>query len=220
MSRVQKAIDPVSLSSLLASRVCHDLINPVGALGSGLDVLEEGDLDPSMRDAALDLISTGGKKSIALLKFARLAYGAAGGFGAQIPIDEAEQAIRELYNWSKAELEWTAPPGLAPKETVKIALILAHAAMDCVPRGGIVKVVVGEDSVSVEATGQRVMLNADLIAALAGEVEDLKPKFAPAYIAGLLAREAGGAIEAALDGDKAAFSARFSRVPKSAAVGF
>lgn len=209
MSSVLKPIDPVALSSLLASRVCHDLINPVGALGSGLDVLEDGDLDPAMREAALDLIGSGGKKSIALLKFARLAYGAAGGFGAQIAMEEAEGALREIFRWSKAELAWSAPPGLASKEAVKIALILAQAAMDCVPRGGKVAVVVERNACTVEATGPRAMLNADLAAALAGEVADLKPKFAPAYIAGLIARETGGGIEAGIEGEKVSIRAAF-----------
>jgi histidine phosphotransferase ChpT len=218
MSVAVKTIDSVALSSLLASRVCHDLINPVGALGSGLDVLEDEELDPAMRDAALDLIGTGGKKSIALLKFARLAYGAAGGFGAQIPMEEAEQALREIFRWSKAELEWTAPAGLAPKETVKVALILAQAAMDCVPRGGKVAVVVERNACIVEAAGPRAMLNADLVAALACEVEDLKPKFAPAYIAGLLARERGGSIRAGIDGEKVSIRAVFQAQGAAAAV--
>jgi histidine phosphotransferase ChpT len=217
MSGVSKPLDPVALSSLLASRLCHDLINPVGALGSGLEVLEDGDLDAPMRDAANDLIQSGGRKSIALLKFARLAYGAAGGFGAQIPMEEAESAIRELYHWSKAELDWRAPPGLAPKESVKVVLILAHAAMDCVPRGGTVTVSATGDGFEVAARGPRAMLHAELAAALAGDALDLKPKFAPAYIAGLLAREVGGGIEAALDGESAVFVAKLSSSMKRAA---
>lgn len=218
MSGVNKPIDSVALSSLLASRVCHDLINPVGALGSGLDVLEDGELDAAMREAALDLISNGGKKSIALLKFARLAYGAAGGFGAQIPMEDAEQALREIFRWSKAELSFTAPAGLAPKETVKVALILGQAAMDCVPRGGKVAVVVDGGSCSVEAAGPRAMLNADLVAALKGEAVDLKPKFAPAYIAGLLARESGGAIDAEIAGDRVLLRAAFRAAAAPASV--
>lgn len=214
MSVSSKPLDPVALSALLASRVCHDLINPVGALGSGLDVLEDDDLDPGMKDAAIDLIKSGGKKSIALLKFARLAYGAAGGAGAQIAMEDAEQAIRELYHWSKADLVWLAPAGLAPKEAVKVVLILAHAASDCVPRGGKVTVTASDGRYSIVAQGPRAMLNGDLVAALGGNAEELKPKCAPAYIAGLLAREAGGGVEVSILGDRVTFSASF----ESAAV--
>jgi histidine phosphotransferase ChpT len=217
MSGVSKPLDPVALASLLASRVCHDLINPVGALGSGLEVLEDPDLDPAMRDAANDLIKSGGKKSIALLKFARLAYGAAGGFGAQIPMEEAELALREIYCWSKTELDWRVPPGLASKEAVKIVSILAQVSMDCVPRGGKVSVTATADGYAVEATGPRAMLHAELKAALAGETADIKPKFAPAYIAGLLARETGGDIAATLDGERVTFAATLATALKRAA---
>lgn len=218
MSGVSKPLDPVALASLLASRVCHDLINPVGALGSGLEVLEDKDLDPPMRDAANDLIKSGGKKSIALLKFARLAYGAAGGFGAQIPMEEAEAAIKEIYHWCKAELDWRVPPGLASKEEVKVVLILTQAAADCVPRGGKVTVSATGEGYLVEAAGPRAMLHAELLSALAGDVPELKPKFAPAYIAGLLARETGGGIEAALVGERVAFKGRFVSAAKRVAA--
>jgi len=218
MSGVAKPLDPVSLASLLASRVCHDLINPVGALGSGLEVLEDKDLDPPMREAANDLIRSGGRKSIALLKFARLAYGAAGGFGAQIPMEEAESSIKEIYHWNKADLDWRAPPGLASKEAVKVVLILAQAAADCVPRGGKVSVSATGEGYRIEATGPRAMLHAELVAALAGETAEMKPKFAPAYIAGLLARECGGGIEASLEGERVVFNARIAAVAQRAAA--
>lgn len=210
MSGVSSRLDPVALSSLLASRLCHDLINPVGALGSGLDVLDDADMDQTMRDAATDLIRSGGSKAIALLKYARLAYGAAGGFGAEMPMEEAGAVLKELYNWSKAELSWRLPPGLAPKERVKIALILGQAASDCVPRGGAVAVFDEAGTIVVVAEGPRALLNAELLAALGGRADDLKPKFAPAYIAGLLARDAGGGVEAALEGERVVMRARLA----------
>lgn len=202
-------LDAVTLSALLASRLCHDLINPVGAIGSGLEVLDDSAMDPAMRDAAIDLIRTGGGKSIALLKFARLAYGAAGGFGAEIPLEEAEAALREMFKWTKAELVWRLRLGLAPKDQVKAILILGYAASDCVPRGGTVVIAGTPNAFTIETTGVRTILNAELNAALSGEAADLKPKFAPAYLAGLLARDGGGAISAELDKDKIVFSAVF-----------
>ena len=209
MSRSNAALDPVALSALLASRLCHDLINPVGALGSGLEVLDDAAMDQSMRDAAIDLIRSGGEKSIALLKYARLAYGAAGSHGAEIPFEEAEAMLRDLYRWSKATLDWRIAPGLAAKEKVKTVLILGHAASDCAPRGGVVAVSGGGGEFLVEATGPRLILQDDLVAALAGRTDDIKPKFAPAYVAGLMARESGGDIVASAEETKIAFRARF-----------
>ncbi len=203
-------LDAVTLSALLSSRLCHDLINPVGAIGSGLEVLDDSAMDPAMRDAALDLIRTGGGKSIALLKFARLAYGAAGGFGAEIPLEEAEAALREIFKWTKAELVWRLRLGLAPKDQVKAILILGYAASDCVPRGGVVTISGAPEAFRIETKGVRTILNAELVAALSGDATDLKPKFAPAYLAGLLARQAGGSIRAEMDGEAILFEAGFT----------
>jgi histidine phosphotransferase ChpT len=211
-------LDSVTLSALLASRLCHDLINPVGALSSGLEVLDDQTMEAAMKEAALDLIRSGGQKSIALLKYARLAYGAAGGRGAELPMEEAEGVLRELYKWSKADLVWKITPGLAPKEKVKAVLILAHAAADCVPRGGTVTVAGSREEFTVEATGQRVLLQEDLVRALNGETAELKPKFAPAYIAGLAAREAGGGISAVLETGRVVMRANFSKSAAFAAV--
>ena len=213
MAHSSDPLDPVTLSALLASRVCHDLINPVGALGSGLDVLADDEMDAAMKDAALDLIKSGGEKSVALLKFARLAYGAAGGFGTEIPMDEACEALKEIYKWAKADLEWRVASEAAPKEMVKAVLILAHAAADCVPRGGSVVVSGANGVYSIEASGPRTMLQDDLVRAAAGDAEDLKPKFAPAYIAGLMARSAGGDIRIALDGEKVEMALNFTAAP-------
>lgn len=213
-------LDSVTLSALLASRLCHDLINPVGAIGSGLEVLDDSAMDPSMREAALDLIRTGGGKSIALLKFARLAYGSSGGFGAEIPLEEAEAALREIFKWTKAELVWRVRLGLAPKDQVKAILILGYAAADCVPRGGTVTIAGAPDDFTIETRGTRTILNTELVAALAGDTTDLKPKFAPAFLAGLLARRSGGAIGAVMEGDTILFTARFEAfAPAALTVG-
>ncbi|MEM9015067.1 MAG: hypothetical protein AAGB02_08160, partial [Pseudomonadota bacterium] len=65
-------VDAIALSAFLSSKVCHDLINPVGAVSSGLEVLDDAEMDQTMQDAAMDLIRTGASKAIALLTYARL----------------------------------------------------------------------------------------------------------------------------------------------------
>lgn len=210
MSVKSAPLDPVALSALLSSRLCHDLINPVGALSSGLEVLDDETMEQAMKDAALDLIRSGGQKSISLLKYARLAYGAAGGRGAELPTEEAELVLRDLFRWTKAELVWKIPPGLAAKEKVKALLILSYAAADCVPRGGTVTVAGSRDAFTIEVTGARVILQDDLGKALAGDTTDLKPKFAPAYVAGLSARELGGEIRVSLEDGKVFMRGNFS----------
>lgn len=202
-------LDPLSLAALMSSRLCHDLINPVGALSSGLDVLNDSSMDEEMKEAALDLVRTSAEKSIALLKYARLAYGAAGGFGAELPLDEAQNTLSALYEWSKPDLDWRVGPGQASKEKVKALLVIGAAAAECVPRGGEVVIDEADGFYSIKATGKRAMLQDDLVKALNLETEDMKPKFSPIYLVALMAKEAGGGISAQIDEETVSFSIEF-----------
>ncbi len=66
------------LAALLCSRVCHDVISPVGAINNGLELLDEG----RCGCRAMDLIRTSALNASVRLKFARLAFGASGSVGA------------------------------------------------------------------------------------------------------------------------------------------
>jgi histidine phosphotransferase ChpT len=206
-------LDAVSLSSLMSSRLCHDLVNPVGALASGLEVLADPSTDEMMQEAALDLIRSSAEKSVALLKYARLAYGASGGLGAELPFDEAHNVLKGMFAWSKATLDWRIPSIHAPKDEVKAVLVLAQAAADCVPRGGTVTVEGAVGAYVVRVTGQRVLFQDDMARALSGDVTDLKPKFAPHYLSGLAARAAGGGVDINSAEGTASFHIRFAAEP-------
>ncbi len=202
-------LDALSLSALLSSRVCHDLINPVGAIGSGLEVLDDPSMDGSMREAAQDLIRSGAAKAIALLTYARLAYGAAGGYGAQISLEDAKKVLTGIYDTVKPDMDWRLGDGFADKENVKVLLVLAYAAAECVPRGGSVVIDGSIDDFTITATGKKVLLQDDLVKALSGDTSDIAPKFAPAVIASQLAREKGGRITATKDDEKVVLAATF-----------
>ncbi len=205
-------VSALSLSAFLSSRVCHDLINPVGAIGSGLDVLDDPDMEGTMREAALDLIRTGARKAIALLSYARLAYGAAGAHGAEIGLKDARDALEGVFDTVKADLDWRlGEDGAAPKDKIKVALILAYAAADCVPRGGTVVVAGDMDAIEITATGRKALLQDDLLKALGGDARGLAPKFTPALIASQIAAAAGGAITAAIADETVSIKAAFSR---------
>ncbi len=206
----EEDLGAVALSALLSSRVCHDLINPVGAIGSGLEVLDDPGMEDTMRDAALDLIRSGAKKALALLSYARLAYGAAGGFGAQISLDDAEKALAAVYDTVKPELEWVIGAGLAPKENVKVLMILAYAAADCVPRGGTVRITGDISDFTIRAAGNKLLLQEDLVKALRGDPEGLAPKFTPALLAAEIVSGAGGSISVEKTEEAVTFKAAFS----------
>jgi hypothetical protein len=94
----QFSLDALDLAALLSSRVCHDVISPVGAIVNGLEVMEDKDMDAEMRSHALALIKSSAGEASARLQFCRLAFGAAGSKGASIlnetfsssPVDETE----------------------------------------------------------------------------------------------------------------------------------
>jgi len=207
--RDSAGLDALSLCALMSSRLCHDLINPVGALSSGLEVLADPANDPVMRDAAIDLIRSSAEKSVALLKYARLAYGASGGMGAELPYEEAHGALKAMYAWSKARLDWRIAPGYAPKDEVKALLVLTMAASDCAPRGGEVIVEGRRGSYDLRVSGGRIIVQDEMVRALTGDATELKPKFAPHYLAGLAARAAGGGVNVLAGDGAVSFTVRF-----------
>ena len=209
MQHPETDFDPIDLSALLASRVCHDLINPVGAIHSGLSMLEEDSDDETMREMSENLVREGTEKALALLSYARLAYGAAGGYGAEIKMEDAERVLTDLFKTTKADLVWKLPNRMAPKNFAKVALILGAAGADCVPRGGTVEIAEEKGDIHLTITGDRLFLNDEFIDALSGHRSELKPKFAPAYIAGQFARENGGSISATRDEKTITMIARF-----------
>ncbi|MFL6735093.1 MAG: histidine phosphotransferase, partial [Sphingomicrobium sp.] len=89
-------MNPVDLASLLCSRLCHDLMSPVGALNNGLELLAD-EQDPDMREKCMELLADSARTSANKLKFFRLAFGAAGGFGDSIETREARLALEGLF---------------------------------------------------------------------------------------------------------------------------
>ncbi|AXS41751.1 histidine phosphotransferase family protein [Breoghania sp. L-A4] len=132
-------LSPLDLAALVASRVCHDIISPVGAITNGLEVLdEEGNED--MREFAMDLIRKSARQASAKLQFARLAFGAAGSVGAEIDLGDAQSVTEGYMAGEKADLEWVVPRLLMAKNQVKLLMNLVLIANQCVPRGGSIKV--------------------------------------------------------------------------------
>jgi histidine phosphotransferase ChpT len=140
----ENELDALDLSALLCSKVCHDIISPVAAIGNGLEVFE-GEDDESMQEFAMELITKAAKQASAKLQFARLAFGAAGSAGAEIDLAEAEKVVRGIVDDDKVELSWSAPIATMAKNRVKLLLNLFTIALSTIPRGG---------SVSVEVSGE------------------------------------------------------------------
>ena len=129
------APDALELAALLCSRVCHDLISPVGAIVNGLEVLDD-DPKPDDREFALDLIRKSAKTASARLQFCRLAFGAAGSSGAQIDLGDAQTMARGHIEDGKCSITWNLPRILMPKNRVKLLLNMLVVSQHTIPRGG------------------------------------------------------------------------------------
>jgi histidine phosphotransferase ChpT len=204
----------LDLAALLVSRVCHDLISPVGAISNGMEILED-EQDQDMRKHALALIEHSVSQARSRLLFARLAFGAMGSAGAEIPLREAGQVAGEFFKSGKAKFIWESPEATLDKEIIKIALNLAQIGADCIPRGGALtcRVDAGEDGskISVTAEGPRANLAADVVNALTGTLglDDLTGRTIAPHMIALLARRMSGRIVHSVSPERIVFSAAF-----------
>jgi histidine phosphotransferase ChpT len=206
------ALDPLDLAALLCSRVCHDVISPVGAIINGLEVLDE-EKDEEMRGYAMDLIKKSAEQASARLQFCRLAFGAAGSAGASIDTGDAEKVARGLFCGERTQLEWNVPHLLMPKNQVKLILNLCLIAAATVPRGGIIEVTLsggGETTrISVIAKGTNAKLAGHLPGLLTGTPEQPPsgPQDIQAYYTSLVATAANMILTVATEADRISIEA-------------
>lgn len=207
-------MDELKLAALMCSKVCHDLISPVGALANGIEVLQEDD-DPEMREHAMKLLETSADQASAKLKFARMAYGSAGSMGKEIDLGEAEKAIKDLHGGGKVDIVWNAPGVPVDKDVVKVLVNVSHMAFDCIPRGGTLTVSATVDgahgSALVQADGPKARLAEEVVNGFAGQVaiDDLDARTIIPHVCGLLARGFGNGIQTHTDEECVKFSFTF-----------
>lgn len=188
----------VDLAALLCSKLCHDLLSPVGAINNGLELLED-ETDPEMRDRCMDLLADSARASADKLKYFRLAFGAAGGFGDEVDPAEAKQLVESLVgDQGKITLGWAVQSETLPKKAIKILLNLALIAREALVRGG--KLDVGAEQgdngieVVIRAEGAKIALDDGIRAALEGSLpqSELTARTAAAWMSRELSIENGG----------------------------
>ncbi|MCP5397486.1 MAG: histidine phosphotransferase [Sphingomonadaceae bacterium] len=200
-------VDPTELASLLCSRLCHDMLSPVGALSNGLELLAD-EKDPEMRQRCFELLEQSAKISTDKLKFFRLAFGAAGGFGDRVPVEEPQALVSALLGDSgRIEANWSMPGHELPKPAVKVLLNFAQIAIDALVRGGTLDIGAeirdGASEIAVRAAGPKIAFDPVIGRALEGSLEpgELTSRTAAAHMLALLAKQTGGGLQYALDAD-------------------
>jgi histidine phosphotransferase ChpT len=165
-------MNDLDFAALLVSRVCHDLVSPVGAVVNGLEVLEE-ETDSAMRADALRLVAASAEQAAARLQFARIAFGAAGSAGAELDLAEVARVVSGLLRGGKVELDWHVSQVNWPKDWAKLLMNAALIAADCLPRGGRVTVTAsgdgGKPGFRIVARGSVARLTPEAEKALQGE---------------------------------------------------
>ena len=205
--------DELELAALLCSKVCHDVISPVGAITNGLEVLDE-ESDEDMRGFAMDLIRKSATQASAKLQFARLAYGAGGSVGAMIDLGDAASVTRNYANDDKLTLNWDSMPIAIGKDYVKILLNMVIVAQHAVPRGGIIDVTIEDPEMRPTFTlrcsgvGARIPAGAPELIAGTGVENPIDARSVQPYYMGMIAKRAKMAISIAQDGDDIILTAK------------
>jgi histidine phosphotransferase ChpT len=189
----------VALAAQLAGKLCHDFVSPSGAIVSGLDLLR----DPSaqdMRDEALGLIESSARKMVAIIHFARVAFGASS-TAEQFDSRELEQLTRGVFAHIRAALTWNVEPSVLEKPAARALLNLAQLGGGALPTGGDAVVTVtrrdGELAMTVDSRGPRARLKAEVVTGLRGEAltEGLSGQWIQAFWLFECVRDAGGRLE-------------------------
>jgi histidine phosphotransferase ChpT len=171
-------MNELDFSALLVSRVCHDLVSPLGAVVNGLEVLED-ERDAAMRADALKIVGSSAAQALARIQFMRIAFGAAGSAGAELDLGEIGRLVHGLFSDSKIQLEWNAVSAHWPKDWAKLLMNATLVGADCLPRGGTVKVTTSSDASSpsfrILATSPHARVLEDVEKAIKGDVNSSQP---------------------------------------------
>jgi histidine phosphotransferase ChpT len=202
----------LELAALISSKICHDVIGPVGAIYNGLEILAEDD-DKEAQTYALDVIRNVTEQASARLQFARFAFGAAGSAGAQIDLTMAESISRGYLGSGKHKLSWNGAPGHMAKDFVKLLLNLLSASVTALPRGGELDVTIEGDlespSFKIRCSGTGARPPQYLTDIVAGTSDgELNAMNIQAYYTWRLAAKTGMPIEILKDGDDILLTAK------------
>ncbi|HJW41082.1 MAG TPA: histidine phosphotransferase family protein [Rhizomicrobium sp.] len=185
-------LDDIEFAAFLVSRVCHDLVGPLGAVVNGLEVMED-ERDAAMRADALKIVTSSALQALARLQFMRIAFGAAGSAGAELDVGEVGRLITGLLEGGKVQLTWQAGAINWPKNWAKLLMNATLLGADCLPRGGLLDVSVSADpkapAFRIVATSPYARVLDDVANAMRGEETHLDARGIQPFLTHKLSRE-------------------------------
>jgi len=196
-------LSDLDLSALLCSRVCHDVISPVGAIANGLELMDDPENDAEMKASALDMVRSAAKSATAKLKFCRIAFGASGSAGAHVDMGEAGDIAKGFVGEEKIKLDWQVPRENRPKQDVKLLLNMLLLAIESLPRGGVITMVGEGSGFVVRAKGDRAKIKDAMVSVLEGQTDlaTLDARLVQPYYARVLSEALNLKLAMAMDDD-------------------
>lgn len=204
-------LTPSTLAALMCSRVCHDLINSVGMMDTGLEVLDDKS-NPDMHEDAIELIRTSSRQANAKLNFLRDAFGAAGSSGGIIALSDIQKKTDAMFGGGKVNFDWQIRTDSLPKGQARLLMNMIMIAFGAIPRGGelVIKDLDGGEGLNLVATGRRAKLDPNVEKAFSGKTpeEGFDGRTIQPFYTGMIARELGGNVTAHVSEDTVAFIAK------------
>jgi histidine phosphotransferase ChpT len=194
---LSSSMSEIEFAALLVSRVCHDLVGPLGAVVNGMEVLED-ERDPTMRADAIKLVTMSADQALARIQFMRIAFGAAGSAGAELDLSEIGRLIQGLLEGGKISLQWNVPRLYWGKDWAKLLMNATLLAADCLPRGGVVTVETGADpqapSFRIRAQGLNARVTEEVDRSVKGESSNVDARHVQPFLTHKLSRTVNAAL--------------------------
>lgn len=204
-------LDDLNFTAFMSSKICHDLVGPVGAISNGLELLEE-ETDEQTRAYALELIQFSANVARNRLEFARLAFGASSALGSDVELGMAEKIARAFVEEGKHRLHWSSFKGELEKTRVRFLLATLMIAMTAVPAGGDIHVTLKGDkekpNLEIRCSGRGARIPPEIAAMLTGNGGEINPRSIIDYYALRLAETCRMPLTVRKDGDDIVFSAK------------
>jgi len=158
----------LDLPALIGSRICHDLISPIGAINNGLELLNMAGTGAAP-GPELELIGQSVESASARIRFFRIAFGAAG--EQTMGQGEVTSILRDLYSGSRVEIDWqiTTPQS---RNCVRMAFLALLCMETALHHGGRITVAEEAGHWRLQAEADKIAVEAELWALLSQPDQD------------------------------------------------
>lgn len=195
-------MNKTDFAGMLCSRLCHDLVSPVGAINNGIELLLDKN-NADMQEQIVELIRDSALQTKNKLQFFRLAFGIGGGFGSAISVDEATQALSGVFDPERITISWTSNLQELSKEVMKVIMNIALIAGEAIIGNGTLDIKISDadgvfDHAEMKISSSRIILQDAVVDLFAeDELSNLEPKAIPVAMAKLISRDTGLMLEIA-----------------------